>query len=417
MSNNPLAQFQRKRVAIVHEWLVDYSGSERVVEQLLNLFPHADLFAVVDFLPESLRSFIQNKPVRTTFLQRLPQARKRYRSYLPLMPLAIEQLDLRGYDLVISSSHCVAKGVITGPDQLHICYCHSPMRYAWDLTHQYLQESGLTSGTKSWLTRLLLHQLRMWDYRSASGVDHFVANSRFIARRIEKVYRRESSVIHPPVDTTSFTPKERRESFYLTASRFVPYKRIDLIVQAFAQMPDRSIVVIGDGPDFRKVQAVAPPNVTLLGFQPFEVLRDHMQRSRAFLFAAEEDFGITPVEAQACGTPVIAYGRGGALDSVCDGKTGLFFDVQSPDSVCAAVERFEREFSNLQSDSICRWAGRFSIAAFQAAFSKLVLEQWEQFERRYERTRMPEFQASTGGRRIEIRRAAEETTMAENYHG
>lgn len=216
------------KVAVIHEWLVDYSGSERVVEQILKIFPDADLFAQVEFLPPNLKPFIQNKSVKTSFIQKLPLARKKYRTYLPLMPLAVEQFDVSGYDLIISSAHAVSKGVLTGPDQLHISYVHSPMRYAWDLQHQYLRESGLDKGVKGWVAKWLLHKIRLWDLRTANGVDAFTANSRFIARRIHKVYGREATVIYPPVDISAFTLKEKKEDFYLTASRMVPYKKIDL---------------------------------------------------------------------------------------------------------------------------------------------------------------------------------------------
>ena len=320
------------KIAIVHEWLVNYAGSERVLEQILNIYPDADLFSLIDFLPENERGFIKNKTVTTSFIQNLPFAKTKYRYYLPLMPLAIEQLDLTGYDLVISSSHAVAKGVITGPDQIHICYCHSPMRYAWDMQFQYLRESGLDKGLKGLITKSILHKMRIWDVRTAHGVDQFIANSAYIARRIKKVYGRDSVVVYPPVDVNAFEYCELKEDFYLTASRMVPYKRIDLIVEAFAQMPDKQLIVIGNGPDFQKIKHLATPNVKLLGYQPFKILKDYMQRAKAFVFAAEEDFGIIPVEAQACGTPVIAYGKGGALETVIESKydmaTGYFFYEQ-----------------------------------------------------------------------------------------
>jgi glycosyltransferase involved in cell wall biosynthesis len=317
------------RIAIVHDWLTTYAGAERVLEQMLICFPDADLFSLVDFLPPGQRDFIQNKRVTTSFIQRMPWARSKYRSYLPLMPLAIEQFDLSSYDLVISSSHAVAKGVITGPDQLHICMCYSPIRYAWDLQHQYLRESGLDRGMKGWLARCVLHRTRMWDQRTANGVDEFIAISNFIARRIRKAYRRDSTVIYPPVDVESFSLRQDKEDFYLTASRLVPYKRVDLIVEAFSRMPEKKLVVIGAGPEFSRIKASAGHNVDFLGYQPGEVLRDHMQRARAFVFAAEEDFGIAPLEAQACGTPVIAYGKGGALETIRGEEsvepTGVFF--------------------------------------------------------------------------------------------
>lgn len=362
------------KVAVVHEWLVDYSGSERVLEQLLKMFPNADLFAVVDFLPDDLRHFIQHKPVKTTFIQAFPLARKRYRSYLPLMPLAIEQLDLSEYELILSSSHAVSKGVLTGPDQLHISYVHTPIRYAWDLQHQYLKESGLKRGLNGWLARWILHKIRLWDIRTANGVDAFVANSWFIARRIRKTYRREATVVYPPVDVAGFTLREQKDDFYLTASRMVPYKKVDLIVEAFSKMPENKLVVIGDGPDFDKVKLKAGGNVTLLGYQNSEVLRDYMQRAKAFIFAAEEDFGIAPVEAQACGTPVIAFGKGGALETVrgLDHKspTGLFFLEQTIPALIEAVERFETQ--NF-IPSVCREnALRFAPERFREELKAVI---------------------------------------------
>ena len=334
------------RVAVVHEWLTTYAGSEKVLAQILQIWPDADLFAVVDFLPDEERAKLLGKRATTSFIQRLPRARTAYRSYLPLMPLAIEQLDMSGYDLVISSSHAVAKGILTGPDQVHISYVHSPIRYAWDLQHRYLSESRLTSGVKGAMARLILHYIRIWDQRTAHGVDAFIANSSFIARRIRKAYGCDASVVYPPVDIESFALCTQKEDFYLTASRMVPYKRVPLIVEAFANMPQRRLVVIGDGPDFARAKAAATPNVTLLGYQSDRELIDYMRRAKAFVFAAEEDFGIAPVEAQACGTPVIAYGRGGSLETVIASddvltRTGLFFARQSVPDVIEAVERFE----------------------------------------------------------------------------
>jgi glycosyltransferase involved in cell wall biosynthesis len=363
---------ERLRVAIVHEWFVDYSGSERLVEQMLNVFPQADLYAQVDFLPDDLRWFIKNKPVTTSFIQKLPRARTNYRSYLPLMPLAVEQFDLSGYDLVISNNHAVSKGVITGADQRHICMCCSPIRYAWDLTHQYLQESGLHFGPKGWLARYFLHRMRMWDIRSANGVDTFIAISNYISRRIKKVYRRPSTVIYPPVDVSSFELNGSKDEYYLTASRMVPYKKIDLIVEAFSIMPEKKLIVIGEGPDFEKVKAKAGPNVTLLGYQPFRVLKYHMERAKAFVFAAEEDFGIVPVEAQACGTPVIAYGKGGALETVTANQTGLFFEEQTVGSLIETIDRFEVVADQFSPTIIRENAMRFSIASFRADFREIV---------------------------------------------
>ncbi|KZB91141.1 glycosyl transferase family 1 [Bacillus sp. VT 712] len=365
------------KVAIIQDWLVTYAGAEKVLEEILKIYPHADLFSLVDFLPENQRDFILNKKVNTSFIQKMPMAKKKYRSYLPFMPLAIEQLDVSKYDIVISSSHAVAKGVITGPDQLHISYVHSPIRYAWDLQHQYLQEAGLNKGLKGMLAKVMLHNIRNWDYRTSNGVDYFLSNSNFIGKRIWKVYHREAETIYPPVDVSAFTMGDKKEDFYLTASRMVPYKKINLIVEAFSSMPDKKLVVIGTGPDFEKIKAIATPNVTLLGYQSFEVLKDHMQRAKAFVFAAEEDFGITPVEAQACGTPVIAYGKGGALETVnafgeVSEATGLFFKEQTPEAIINSVKRFE-EIENFISPDDCREnALRFSPERFREEFRDFV---------------------------------------------
>lgn len=341
------------KIAVVCDWLVTYAGAEKVLEQILNIYPEADLFALVDFLDEDKRGFIKHKKVTTSFIQHLPKAKTKYRTYLPLMPLAIEQLDLSKYDLIISSSHCVAKGIMTGPNQVHISYVHSPIRYAWDLQHQYLKESGLTKGIKGWMAKAILHYMRIWDTRTSNGVDHFIANSEFIAKRIWKCYRRKANVIYPPVDVEAFEYCEQKEDFYLTASRMVPYKKMDLIVKAFTQMPNKKLIVIGTGPDFDKIQKIAQghENIKLMGYQPFSVLKEYMQKAKAFVFAAEEDFGITPVEAQACGTPVIAYGKGGVLETVRglnikDKPTGIFFKKQNEQEIKKAINLFEMNSKN-----------------------------------------------------------------------
>ncbi|RST74167.1 glycosyltransferase family 4 protein [Siminovitchia acidinfaciens] len=365
------------RVALIHDWLVTYAGAEKVLEQILHIYPRADLFSLVDFIQPGKRGFIKNKQVTTSFIQKLPFAKKNYRNYLPLMPRAIEQLDVSNYDVVISSSHAVAKGVITGPDQVHISYVHSPIRYAWDLQHQYLKEAGLENGLKGIVARNMMYNIRNWDYRTANGVDYFLSNSDFIGRRIWKVYRRESDTIYPPVDVSAFTLKLEKEDFYLTASRMVPYKKIDLIVESFSKMPDKKLVVIGDGPDFEKIKGKAASNVTLLGYQSFEVLKDYMQRAKAFVFAAEEDFGITPVEAQACGTPVIAFGKGGALETVVtykksDKPTGLFFYEQKIESLKEAIMEFEENQQLFFAENCRRNAVKFSPERFRDEFQQFV---------------------------------------------
>lgn len=372
------------KIAIVHDWLVTYAGAERVLEQLLICYPEADVFSVVDFLDDNQRSFLQGKKVHTTFIQHLPGAKRRYRSYLPLMPLAIEQLDLSGYDLILSSSHAVAKGVLVSPDQLHLCLCYTPIRYAWDLQHQYLQESGLSRGLKSWLARWLLHKLRLWDVRTANGVDRFIAISHYIARRIQKAYRRDAVVIYPPVDTERFELQTTKGDFYLTASRMVPYKKIPLIVEAFSRMPDKCLIVIGDGPELAKCQKLAGSNVTLLGHQSAAVLKDHLQRAKAFVFAAEEDFGIAPIEAQACGTPVIAFGKGAALETIrgthANQPTGLFFETQTAQAIVDAVAHFEAMGAAFSPQACRDNALRFSVAQFRQSLVSLVSSEYAAFQ-------------------------------------
>lgn len=365
------------RVAIVHDFLYTYAGAERVLEQILSVYPEADLFSLFDFLPADNRGFIRNKPVTTSFIQKMPLARRKHRLYLPLMPLAIEQLDVSNYDLVISSSYLAAKGVITRPNQLHICYCHTPVRFAWDMQGQYLAQGRMLRGVKSLVARSILHYIRNWDVRSANGVDVFVTNSRFVRQRVEKVYRRQSSVIYPPVNTGRFTVHADKEDFYLTASRLVPYKRIDLIVEAFNRMPDKKLIILGDGPEMEKLKAKAGPNVRLLGQQSGERLRRYLQLARGFIFAAEEDFGIAPVEANACGTPVLAFGRGGAMESIVAGKTGMFFYEQTPQSLIETL----KEFETIKWDpaTIRAQAEKFCERRFREEFRNLVETEWAKF--------------------------------------
>lgn len=370
------------KVAIVHDWLVTYAGSERVLEQMLSCYPEADLYAVCDFVGDADRGFLQGHRVQTTSIQRLPLAWRFYRMYLPLMPRAVERLDLSAYDLIVSSCHAVSKGVRTRPDQLHICMCYTPARYLWDMEDEYLRSAGLTQGLAARVVRRVIARLRSWDLQASAGVDRFVAISAFIAGRIKQCYQRDSVVIYPPVDTGFYRPGAIKEDFYLTASRLVPYKKIGLIVQAFAAMPDRRLVVIGNGPDMKTISRAATPNVTVLGYQASGVLKDHMQRARAFVFAAEEDFGIVPVEAQACGTPVIAFGKGGITETVRDGSTGIFFGEQTVESIIDAVRRFEELTFDPQA---CRAnAMRFAPERFRQEFSTFVEGEWKAFCRRKE---------------------------------
>ncbi|EEY5926760.1 glycosyltransferase family 4 protein, partial [Escherichia coli] len=374
---------QELNVGIVADWFITYAGSEKVVAEFLDVFPEAALYSVVDFLSSENKSHFKNKNITTTFIQNFPFARKKYQSYLPFMPLAIEQLDVSKHDVILSSSHAVAKGVLTGPDQLHISYIHSPIRYAWDLQHQYLRESNLHKGFKGLLAKWILHNIRIWDCRTSNGVDHFIANSKFIARRIKKVYGRNADVIYPPVDVERFTLNENKEQYYFTASRFVPYKRIDLIVEAFSHMKDKKLVVIGDGPEMNKIKAKATSNIEILGYQSNSVMVDYMRNARAFVFAAEEDFGITPVEAQSCGTPVIAYGKGGALETIrpigVEKATGVFFYNQDVKSIIDSVNFFEQHSDEIILSDCRLNALKFSEQRFKEEIKEYVMNRHAEF--------------------------------------
>ena len=373
------------RVAVVHEWLLDYAGSERVLREILALLPQADLFTLIDLPDEELKAAIPRRARATSFLQRMPRPRRWLRYYVPLMPLAIERLDLSGYDIVVSSSHAVAKGVITGPRQMHLSYVHTPMRYAWDLQDEYLRAAGLDRGPLGWAARFTLNRLRKWDVRSASGVDVLIANSSHVAGRIRKAYGREAEVLYPPVDVAAFPLGDAREDFYLTVSRLEAYKRVDLLLEAFARTPERRLVVIGDGPEMRRLRAMAPRNVELRGRLPTPEVLAHMQRARAFLFAGIEDFGIVIAEAQACGTPVIALDRGGAAEIVrgesSPQPTGVLFGEQSAEQVLDALGRFERDPARFAPQACRDNALRFDRGVFRRRFQEILQQSWLRFER------------------------------------
>ena len=375
---------QKPNVGIVADWLVTYAGAERVIKEFLDIFPESELYSIVDFLQPEARNELHGKHAVTSFIQNLPKSKNNYQKYLPLMPLAIEQLDVSSHDIILSSSHAVAKGILTGPDQLHISYVHSPIRYAWDLQHQYLREAGFNKGIKASIVKCLLHKIRLWDYRTANGVDHFIANSQFISRRIKKVYNRESTVIYPPVDVERFTLNDKKEDYYFTASRMVPYKRIDLIVEAFSKMPEKKLIVIGDGSEIGKVKSKASKNVEILGYQPNHIMLEHMQNAKAFVFAAEEDFGITPVEAQACGTPVIAFGKGGSLETIrplgVDNPTGLFFSEQTIESIISQVNAFERNVEIFEPENCRLNSLRFSSLRFKNEMDNFINDKWLKFQ-------------------------------------
>lgn len=370
------------RVAIVHDWLYTIGGAEQVLRELLLCYPNADIFTLFDLLKPEDRRKLGYETSHTSFLQKMPMLRKRHRSYLPLMPIAIEQFDLSGYDLVISSSAAVAKGVLTGPEQVHVAYVHSPMRYAWDLQHLYLKESGYSSGVKGMIARTLLHKMRIWDARTAHGPDAMFTNSQFVARRMKKIYGRDAKVIYPPVSLANRDEILPVGNHFLAASRLVPYKRIEPIVRAFNAMPDLELIVAGDGPEADRLRKLAGPNVKFVGFVPDKELRDLMNTARAFVFAAEEDFGIILVEAQSEGAPVLALGRGGARESIAGSgpkQTGMFFENADPQSITDCVRSFiakEKTISRLD----CRQrATFFSAERFRNQFVSAVNEELERF--------------------------------------
>lgn len=367
-------------IGLVHDWLPVYAGAERVLEQMIEVFPGSDVYSLIEALPDDQRSFLKGKSVTTSFIQRLPFSDRLYRHYLPFAPLAIEQFDLSDHDVVVSSNYAVAKGALTRADQLHISYVHSPMRYAWDLHHDYLRQGGALRWLRNLLARPLLHYLRFYDAATAPRVDVYVANSQHVARRIWKHYRRPAHVIHPPVNVDRFSVQHEKEDYYLTVSRLVSYKRVDLIVRAFNEMPEKQLIVVGDGPERDAIEAAAGANVDVVGYQPDEAVTHYMQNARAFVFGAEEDFGIVPVEAQACGTPVLAYGQGGSKETVDPGRTGLFFDRQTPEAVRRVVTEFERRRHQFDPTAIRAHAEQFDIASFRSRFSRLVRSAYAEFE-------------------------------------
>ncbi|MDQ3394473.1 MAG: glycosyltransferase family 4 protein [Bacteroidota bacterium] len=361
------------KIAIIHDWLVVDAGAEKVLKEIINIWPNADIFSLIDFLNDEDRANILNgKRANTSFIQNLPFSKSKYRFYLPLFPLAIEQLDVSSYDVVICSSYAVAKGVLTHSNQLHICYCHSPIRYAWDLYFHYLDGANLKKGLKSWIARLTLHYIRSWDFVSSNRVDYFIANSQYISKRINKVYRRESIVVYPPVNVNDFEVFLQKEDFYVTISRLVPYKNTSLIVDAFNKMPEKILYVIGSGPLLKEIRNKANKNVKVLGQLPFNEMKSYLQRAKAFIFAADEDFGIVPVEAQACGTPVIAYRKGGVLESVIENETGVFFNEQNTNSLINAVVGFEKRENNFDPIIIRRNAEKFDKKVFSELFRSYV---------------------------------------------
>lgn len=334
------------KIAIVHDWLVTNAGAEKVLRAIIDLFPNSDIFSLVDFLNEKDRVDVLNgKFANTSFIQNLPFSKKYFRNYLPLFPKAIESLNLSSYDLIISSSWAVAKGLKKSKNQIHICYCHTPIRYAWDLYDEYT--SNLKQPKKI-IVEQSLKYIRKWDIKSLSRVDFFIANSKFVQDRIKKTYNKDSEVIYPPVKTGSFTLNLQKEDFYLTASRLVPYKKTKLIVQAFNQMSDKKLFVIGEGEESESIKELAKENITLLGYQDFKNMIKYMQKAKAFLYAAIEDFGIVPIEAMSCGTPVIALNNGGTAETVKADVTGVHFEKQTIEDIILAVKEFDKKEFNYE---------------------------------------------------------------------
>ena len=355
------------KVAIIHYWLVGMRGGEKVVQELCKIYPQADIYTHA-YNPKEISDTINKHNIKTTFIQNLPFAQKKYQSYLPFMPLALEQLDLRGYDLVISSESGPSKGVITDPNSLHLCYCHSPMRYIWDMYQDYFQNAGYI---RKLLMVPLTHYLRTWDVSSSNRVDQFVANSSFIQKRIRKFYRREAQIIHPPVNTNDFSVSSENEDFYLMVGQLVDYKRTDLAVNAFNKL-NKKLVIIGAGDQLKMLKSIAKNNVEILGYQKFDVIKDHYSKCKAVIFPGVEDFGMVPIEAMASGKPVIAYGKGGALDYVMNKKNGILFNEQTIQSLQEAIQRFEDEGIDFSPEEIKAFSEKFSAHEFRRKFIDLV---------------------------------------------
>jgi len=366
------------RVAIIHDWYQEKGGAENVISSLLNVYPDADFFALVDFFNDHHRQeVLKGKKVTYTFIQKLPFAKKIFRHYIFLFPLAIERLDLREYDLIISSSHAVAKGVMTGPEQLHVCINYSPMRYAWDMYFTYREEHALR-GIKERFLSYILHKIRIWDVTASNRVDHFIAISRLVQKRIAKYYRRESTIIYPPVNIENYFLCEEKEEYYFAMSRLVPYKRVKMIVEAFVKN-GKTLVVAGTGSQLEEIRQIATDNIKVLGYVDDAKVVELMQKAKAFIFAAYEDFGIVPVEAMACGTPVIAYGAGGIKDTLIEGKSGLFFDMQTITSLNNAIKKFEK--MKFDYREISEYASKFSNKRFEKEIRSFIDKEWDSFLR------------------------------------
>lgn len=370
------------KIAIVHDWFSLFGGAEKVVGELLEIYPDAEIFSLLDKMTKGERALIKNKNVHTSRWNNAPFIEKYYRALIPIWMREIERFDLSKFDLIISSSAAFSKGVITGPDQLHISYIHSPPRYAWDLTHQYLQAKNIERGIIGAPIREMLHKLRIWDAGAGLRPDELIANSHYIARRINKTYRRKATIIYPPVDIKKFIFSDApRKGYFLTAGRFVPYKRTDLIVRAFAQRPNQKLIVAGSGPDEAKLKKIATPNITFVSKPTDAKLVSMMQGAKAFIYAAEEDFGIVPVEAQACGTPVIALGKAGTRETVQgdilkQSPTGVWFNSQTESELLSSLDKFQSNIERFTHQNCRNKAEAFSADKFRKNFAEFAIQKW-----------------------------------------
>lgn len=358
------------KVAIVHDWLTNMGGAEQVVINLKKIYPEAPIYTTF-YNPSNLDDELKNIDVRTSYLQKKKMVTN-HKKYFPFMPMAFENFNLNEYDVILSSSSSCAKGVITKSGSIHICYCHTPMRYAWEKKDEYTQDMGIL---KKKLVNLLLHYMRMWDVISSNRVDYFIANSTEVQKRIKKHYKREAVVINPPVRCNMFTIADKDEDYFFVVSRLVKYKRFDLAVKACNEL-GKKLVIIGDGPEKENLQKIAKENIIFLGRQPDDIVKKYMSECRALLYPGEEDFGIVPVETQACGRPVIAFGKGGVLDSVVDGKTGVLFKEQTVESLKEAIVKFETMSFN--KEEIRKHAMNFDETVFQKKIRNFIEEKIKQ---------------------------------------
>ena len=353
------------KIALLHDWIIEIAGSEKVFKEICEIIKDGEIWTIV-YDKNSLKLLgIENRKVNSTIVQKFPFSKKLYRYYFFLYPIIVEQIDISKYDIIISSSHAFIKGVLKNSNQIHICYCHTPIRYAWDLYFDYI--NSLNPFFKI-LASYFLHKIRIWDYISSQRIDYFIANSYNVAKRIKMTYNKDAIVIYPPVDVESFEVETKKENFYITAGRMVEYKKIDIIVKAFSKLKDKKLIVIGDGPNFKKIKKLSSSNVELLGHVNFETLKNYLKKAKAFIYMADEDFGILPVEAQACGTPVIAYRKGGVLESVIENKTGLFFDYQNEESLIDAILKFEKIEDKFEPYEIRKNSEKFSKEEFRKKF-------------------------------------------------